>query len=140
MPVIALKTLAHVLFWLLVTGAGFALSGCTTSNVVVLPSGQRGFTVDCSGTNLSWSHCYRKAGRACPKGYNITQKEDNHSGKPVPGNLYGVIGGSAHDRSLLIECRNDNVRPREAMPAPGAEPAATPATTGATTFPATSGA
>lgn len=105
----------------------------------MLPSGQRGYTVDCSGTNLSWSHCYQKAGRACPHGYDITQRTGNHGGKVVPGNLFGVLGGSVQDRSLLILCRNDGSVLDDTSPVnAGRTPSPAPAT-GATTFPIGSG-
>ena len=106
---------------------GALLASCTTSKQVVLPSGQSGYTVDCSGSNLSWSHCYRKAGEACGHGYVTVAKADNHGGKPVPGDLYGLVGGSVSDRSLLIHCR-------EAAPP---APAAVPVTSAPTLQPAT---
>lgn len=120
-----MKTFAGILLWMGVVVAGMSLAACATWKPVVLPSGQPGYTVDCSGTNLSWSHCYQKAGRACPHGYDVTQRTDSHGGKAEPGDLFGVLGASVQDRSLLIECRNDGVR-RQNAPA---------ASTGATTYP-----
>lgn len=131
-----MKSVAGILFLLVVAIGGLSLSSCTTWKTVVLPSGQQGFTVDCSGTNLTWSHCYQKAGRACPQGYDVTQRTDSHSGKVVPGNLFGVLGGSVQDRSVLIQCRNDGVRPADA---PIDASRAPPVKTGATTYPASSG-
>lgn len=122
----------------MVVVGSLSLGACTTWKPVVLPSGQHGYTVDCSGTNLSWSHCYRKAGRACPHGYDITQRLDTHGAKLVPGNLYGVLGGGAQDRSLLIECRNDGATPALVTPAATAAPTTSPPR-GATTYPASSG-
>lgn len=131
-----MKSVAGILFLLVVVVGGLSLSSCTTWKTVVLPSGQQGYTVDCSGTNLTWSHCYQKAGRACPQGYDVTQRTDSHSGKVVPGNLFGVLGGSVQDRGMLIECRNDGVRPDSQSTR--ATSRALPATTGATTYPASS--
>jgi hypothetical protein len=130
------KTAARILFWLVAAAAGLSLTSCTTWQPIVLPSGQQGYTVDCSGTNLSWSHCYRKAGRACPHGYDITQRMDAHGGKVVPGNLFGLLSGSVQDRSLLIQCRNDDIRQDAVAPA-ATNPS--PATTGASTYPLGSG-
>lgn len=130
------KSAAGIVFCLVAIISGLALTSCTTWKPVVLPSGQHGFTVDCSGTNLSWSHCYRKAGRACPHGYDITQKLDAHGSKLVPGDLYGVLGGSVQDRSLLIQCRNDSELARRQ---PGILVPAASANTGATTYPASGG-
>lgn len=81
-----------------------ALGACTTRKGVVLPSGQQGYTVDCSGTNLSWSHCYHKAGKVCPKGYTVVVKSDNHGDRAGVGNLFGLMGGSVVDRTMLIRC------------------------------------
>lgn len=134
---IPVKAVASILFVLAAAFSGLALTSCTTSRAVVLPSGQQGFTVDCSGTNLSWSHCYRKAGRACPQGYDVTQRLDSHGNKLVPGDLYGVLGGSVQDRSLLIQCRDDGAISHTQRVNPGHAP---PANTGATTYPASSGA
>lgn len=131
-----MKIATGVLFCLIAALGGLALTSCTTWKPVVLPSGQHGFTVDCSGTNLSWSHCYRKASRACPHGYDVTQRLDSHGSKLVPGDLYGVLGGSVQDRSLLIECRDDRIISRSPAARPGTTP---PARTGATTYPAGGG-
>lgn len=96
-----------VAFGLAAAIGGALLASCTTWKPVVLPNGDAGYTVDCSGSNLTWSHCYRKAGEACKHGYATVVKADNHGGKPVPGDLYGLVGGSVADRSLLIQCRDD---------------------------------
>lgn len=130
-----MNTVARILFCLMVALGGLSMGSCTTWKTVVLPSGQEGFTVDCSGTNLTWSHCYQKAGRACPQGYDITQRMDAHGGKVAPGNLFGVLGGSVQDRSLLIQCRHDGVRPADDHTAIIGR---APISSGATTFPASS--
>lgn len=130
---IEVKVLTCIVFCVVAFVGSLSLSACTTWKPVVLPSGQHGFTVDCSGTNLSWSHCYQKAGKACPHGYNVTQRMDAKGSKLVPGDLYGVLGGSVQDRSLLIECTNN------AAPVTAAAPTLQPMPAGATTYPASSG-
>lgn len=100
-----MKRILGVLLGLVATTGIFLVASCTTWKPIVLPNGGKGYTVDCSGTNLSWSHCYQKAGRACPNGYDVTERSDQHSGKVVPGNLFGLLGGSVQDRSMLIQCR-----------------------------------
>lgn len=125
-----MKRLSGVLLGLALAAGGLSLSACTTSNSIVLPSGQSGYTVDCSGTNLSWAHCYSKAGKVCPHGYVVAEKSDNHGGRPVAGDLYGVLGGSVVDRSMLINCKPASV----AGPVPAVKPP--PASTrAAETFP-----
>lgn len=120
-----------VLAIVLVLGASL-LSSCTTWKPLVLPDGQQGFAVDCSGSNLTWTHCYQKAARACDHGYTVVQRIDNHGGHAAPGNLFGLVGGAVVDRSMLIQCRTDGVVPV----APDAVPAAPRGnTTPAKTFP-----
>lgn len=124
-----------MLLGLIMVGSGFLMASCTTWTSVVLPSGQQGFTVDCSGTNLTWSHCYRKAGKACPQGYDVSEKLDKHGGKVAVGDLYGMLGGSVVDRSMLIQCK-----PGGAPGAPRTAPAGSIAPEPAQTFPAHDGA
>lgn len=126
------KVLAGIVFWLAVATGSLSLGACTTWKPIVLPSGVHGYAVNCSGTNLSWSHCYQKAGHACPHGYDVTQRLDAHGGKIEPGDLFGVLGGSVQDRSLLIQCRSDDSLPATAV-------RTQPATTGATIYPLGSG-
>ncbi|TAN08257.1 MAG: hypothetical protein EPN38_03685 [Rhodanobacteraceae bacterium] len=134
-----MKIVASMLFCLAAALGSLSLSSCTTWKPVVLPSGQRGYTVDCSGTNLSWSHCYQKAGKACPHGYDITQRTGSHGGKVVPGDLFGVLGGSVQDRSLLILCRHDDSVRDDTGPVDAGRTPPRPPTAGAITFPLGSG-
>ena len=66
------------------------LFSCATSNDIVLPSGQKGYTISC-GTfeGNSWSFCYEEAGKMCPVGYEIVEKFET--------NL---------ERTILINCKN----------------------------------
>lgn len=131
-----IRRMPGILFGLMVVGGGFLMAACTTWKPVVLPSGQQGFTVDCSGTNLTWSHCYQKAGKACPQGYDVSEKLDKHGGKVAVGDLYGMLGGSVVDRSMLIQCKPAGA-PRNA---PRTAPAGSIAPGAAQTFPAHDGA
>lgn len=129
-----MKRIPGVLFGLMVVISGLLLASCTTWKPVVLPSGQQGFTVDCSGTNLTWSHCFQKAGRACPQGYDVAEKLDKHGGKVAVGDLYGMLGGSVVDRSMLIRCKSGAAPAVAPQIAPGPVPAGA-----AQTFPAHDG-
>ncbi len=129
-----MNRIAGVVLGLVVALGSLSLGACTTSRQIVLPSGQTGYTVDCSGSNLSWSHCYRKAGRVCGRGYTVSQKSDNHGGHPVVGDLFGLVGGSVVDRSLLIQCRAADADGRIAPRLPSATSAAPRAST-VETFP-----
>lgn len=107
------------------------LAACTTWKPLVLPSGQQGFAVDCSGSNLTWAHCYQKASRACRHGYTVVEKIDNHGGHAEVGDLFGLMGGSVVDRGLLIECRHGAMESSVAPAGPGAPAEAFPAHDGA---------
>jgi hypothetical protein len=49
-----------------------ALSACaTTSEKIVLPSGETGVAVRCEEF---LKNCYREAGKVCPNGYEIKEK------------------------------------------------------------------
>lgn len=128
------KRIAGFMLGLVAVVVGLSLGGCTTSRQIVLPSGQAGYTVDCSGTNLSWSHCYRKASRVCARGYVISQKINGHGDHPVVGDLFGLVGGSVSDRSLLIRCRTTTASGSNAPRVPAASSTAPPGS-GVETFP-----
>lgn len=84
---------------------GLLLSACTTTRAVVLPMNPHAWVIDCSGANLSWSHCYSEAGHVCPTGYKVTQKPWKHDEHVVAGDLLQFVGDSADHRRMLIECR-----------------------------------
>lgn len=78
---------------------------CATSKEIVLPSGEKGYTVNC-GTyeGNSWSACYEKAGEICPTGYDILEKiESNDKQLVATGNLLQTLDDDK--RSLVISCK-----------------------------------
>jgi len=78
---------------------------CATSKEIVLPSGEKGYTVNC-GTyeGNSWSACYEKAGEICPSGYDILEKiESNDKQLVATGNLLQTLDDDK--RSLVISCK-----------------------------------
>lgn len=81
------------------------LSGCAVVNPTYLPSGEKGYSINCSGTALSWNACYEKAGELCGvKGYEIAAG-GSEQGSVVAANQSGLFGGSTMHRSMLIKCR-----------------------------------
>ena len=95
----------------LVTFASTALllAACSTSSInrTYLPSGDIGFTVNCSGdsSDSSWVECYKKAGDACGAyGYDVISK-DGDSGAAAGGSLGGVLSANVKNRSLVIKCK-----------------------------------
>jgi hypothetical protein len=78
---------------------------CATSKEIVLPSGEKGYTVNC-GTyeGNTWSACYEKAGEICPTGYDILEKiESNDKQLVATGNLLQTLDDDK--RSLVISCK-----------------------------------
>lgn len=100
-----MKRLVAVLFGVAVTVGGLSLASCAVSKSVVMPSGQHGYTVNCSGAALSWADCYQKAGETCPQGYDVADKSDEHGGPVVAANRYGLFGAPVMDRTMLIQCK-----------------------------------
>lgn len=100
-----MKRIAGVLFGLAVAVGGLSLSACAVSNQVVMPSGQHGYTINCSGAAMTWASCYEKAGEACPQGYDVADKSDEHGGPVVAANRYGLFGAPVMDRTMLIQCK-----------------------------------
>lgn len=80
--------------------------GCATSQEIVLPSGDKGFTVNC-GTyeGNSWSACYKKAGEMCPTGYDILEKNESED-KTLIANQYSIQTLDDDQRTLVIQCKN----------------------------------
>lgn len=59
--------------------ATLVLGGCVTATPVITPSGQQGFTLNCSAMN-DIGQCYKKAGELCgSNGYQIYDQNN----KPV---------------------------------------------------------
>lgn len=71
----------------------------------MLPDKPHAYIVACSGANLSWSHCYRKAGRVCPHGYAIVQKPYKRDERIAAGDALQLLGASGNHRRMLIACR-----------------------------------
>ncbi|WP_339672020.1 hypothetical protein [Dasania marina] len=78
-----------------------ALAGCASANKIILPSGQTGFTINCSGTAVSISKCYEKAGAVCPNGYDIIS---SHNQSGVMSNIDGSPLATS-DKGMVIQCK-----------------------------------
>ncbi|WP_413194907.1 hypothetical protein [Pararobbsia alpina] len=89
---------------------GFALlaAGCSTTsmNRTYLPSGDVGFTINCSGdsSDSNWGECYKKAGEACGNyGYDVISKDQDNGA--AGGTLAGVFSANVKNRSLVVKCK-----------------------------------
>ena len=77
------------------------LSACASAKQITLPSGNSGYSINCSGTAVSISKCVEKAGEACPNGYNIISSHNN------PGTMTNIDGSqlATSDKGMIIECK-----------------------------------
>lgn len=85
------------------------MAACNTTSMqrTYLPSGDVGFTVNCSGdsSDSSWAACYKQAGEACGAyGYDVISK-DGDGGAPAGGSLGGVLSSNVKNRSMLVHCK-----------------------------------
>ena len=82
-----------------VAAACVALSGCVTATPITTPTGDQGFTINCSAMN-DIGHCYKKAGDICgSNGYEIFDQNN----KPVSF-------WSGANQTLIVRCK----KPEEA--------------------------
>lgn len=58
-----------------------SLTACTITGSDQLRTNRQIYAVDCSGSAMSMSTCYKKAKSICPNGYNTISRQDTH---PVP--------------------------------------------------------
>jgi hypothetical protein len=81
------------------------INGCAMSSKIYTPEGKEGFSIDCSGTALSWGKCYEKAGSLCgARGYDVLG-QSGEQGSTMSANQYGIYAGSVVSRNLLISCK-----------------------------------
>jgi hypothetical protein len=77
--------------------------GCVLATKTYTPSGQMGYTIECSRSYQTWGDCYQKAGQLCGySGYDIIMKSEDDKGAYV---LYGAYGETTNKRSMLIKCK-----------------------------------
>ncbi len=81
-----------------------ALTGCATSKQVYTPSGEQGYSINCSGSALNWGMCFEEAGKLCgTQGYTVLTQSGDQS-TMVSGNQFGVYATPVVNRSMTIQC------------------------------------
>lgn len=99
--------------WASIVGAtvlvALSTAGCSTDATkrTYLPSGDVGFTINCSGdsSESSWAACYKQAGEACGAyGYDVVSK-DSDGGAPAGGTLGGLLSTNVKNRSMIVKCK-----------------------------------
>ncbi|WP_347554089.1 hypothetical protein [Robbsia sp. KACC 23696] len=85
-----------------------ALAACEssqTTQLIHLPDGTNGFTINCSGSDArqSWAQCYESAGRACgASGYDVVSKEGDDTA--TGGSVNGLFSANIRNRALVVRC------------------------------------
>lgn len=82
-----------------------SLTGCAVAHKTVMPDGRRGLSINCSGSAMAWNQCYEKAGKECPRGYDIISKDGDGGNGSVGGGNGFFAGGVSNTRSMMIACR-----------------------------------
>ena len=95
---------------LLLAGIALALGGCAASTQTVLPRGVHGYSINCSGSALTWAQCYEKAGNLCPHGYKIIEQEGQTPGATVGASPTALFGTPIVDRTMLVQCKSKDQR------------------------------
>ena len=68
------------------------------------PGTQAAYSIDCSGSGLTWDDCYKKAQRACDGGYDVVSRSaDTADG--VKQDRYNTYGSNQVYRTLVVTCR-----------------------------------
>jgi len=74
--------------------AATSLAGCASAQQASLPGGGEGYSVDCSGIQVSLADCYAKAAKVCPAGYDVVTKD------------LALTVLNPFQRSMLVSCRS----------------------------------
>jgi|BarGraIncu01121A_1022015.scaffolds.fasta_scaffold200349_1 hypothetical protein len=76
------------------------ICGCTSVKKVYTSEGKEAYSLNCSGSALSWSNCYERAEDLCgTKGYVVLNK--NEESKFMQMGTQGVIWT---ERTMVIQC------------------------------------
>lgn len=82
-----------------------ACESSRTTQLIHLPDGTDGFTINCSESDArqSWAQCYESAGKACgASGYDVVSKEGDDTA--TGGSVNGLFSANIRNRALVIRC------------------------------------
>ena len=94
-----------------------SFQGCATHREIYFADGTKGYSVNCSGGEMNFSHCLEKAGEICnTRGYNILNQNgvvipfsvavhDLKKNPYSPSSAYISQSGSMTSRNLFIKCK-----------------------------------
>ena len=88
----------------------FLISSCAKPTPIILPSGEKGFAIQC-GDSDTWTSCYEIAGEMCPRGYDVSEEFFEKKDKRRPS-LFPLLWGRTGqrvkqetERTLFIKCK-----------------------------------
>lgn len=91
-------------------------TGCVAPmRPVMLPDGQQGYALKCSGTHHDFGDCMNEAAEACHGPYQILEENGEHVGSVAMatpmGNGVGAVGVHAIHRTMIVECGASAAQP-----------------------------
>ena len=82
------------------------LTSCATVSQTYTPNGEKGYTLNCSGTARGWDKCLKAAGDLCgSNGYNILDRSDEDMAVASASNN-NFFATKTNERTMLISCKH----------------------------------
>jgi hypothetical protein len=90
---------------LLVATLMLTLAGCTSAKPITTPDGRQGYTVECSGSVLSWEDCFERADNLCRgRNYDVFTRVGKE-GALVAAEPRHLHDNPTHNRTMVIACK-----------------------------------
>jgi hypothetical protein len=90
---------------LLVALLGLALAGCTSAKPITTPDGRQGYTVECSGSVLTWEDCFERADLLCKgRSYDVYTRPGEES-PIIAAEPQHLRDNPTTNRSMVIACK-----------------------------------
>ena len=90
---------------LLVAPLVLALAGCTSATPIATPDGHQGYTVECSGTVLTWDDCFERADALCKgRGYDVFTRPGEES-PLIASEPQHLRDNPTMNRTMVIACQ-----------------------------------
>jgi hypothetical protein len=75
--------------------------GCATSTQIKTPEGVQ-HLIECDGTAVPWSTCYKKAAQVCPSGFETLEKNTSATPTAVATEQVASIG-AVERKSIMVK-------------------------------------
>lgn len=81
------------------------LSGCASVSEFYGPDGERYINIECDGSGVPMSTCYRAASSACPQGYYLVdQRRSVGAINAAISPQFGALAQGYH-KSIVVRCK-----------------------------------